>query len=344
MSESQKLLGLVEGALAALDSGTPASLVADAVLRIARLFGDSVALYRFSLETASVTERQLRSQIQAEVEARLGSGQIRSVKEAALNEFFEERAMDPHTGQELGESPIWTGTVAELEMLVTDVGATLASEWDADLAQAHHRNQVMLSRIRTRLHQYLSRVECALEVGAANADIFARNRLRVEARLSEVSPETLTALQAAERRADGDDEDRSQAGLSCRRALIQVADDLYPATGDTVICYDGKERTMTKPHYLQRLIQFAFEKSDSGTTRELLVAQLEKLCAYLEALDDLANKGVHESASEYEMNQCIIQTYLTVGEFIVLADAQPVTPRPTEDSESGASERDTTSV
>jgi hypothetical protein len=40
----------------------------------------------------------------------------------------------------------------------------------------------------------------------------------------------------------------------------------------------------------------------------------------VEALNDLASKGVHSDIAEYEADQCMIQTYLTIGDLLRLDD------------------------
>jgi hypothetical protein len=312
-----KLLTLIEGALHDLESGAPLTPIVEKVQRIARLAGDYRGLWRWSLETRGFGPKEMRARLAAEVRQHLDEDEAQDASHPATEDFIEERTADSVPGP-LDEPRMLSHTVAELEMLERGAAAALDQEgWNTDVALSHHGVQVVLSRVRSRLHEYLSRLETSLEVGRASESIFDQYRTYVETRLAQLNTATLEALAAAEKAArEGSSEGRSQAGVSCRRALKQLADCLYPATGQAVECSDGKCREMTADRYVQRLVQFAYENIPSPTDRAMLVTQVERLGEYLDALDDLANKGVHESIDPHEVDQCIIQTFLTVGDFL----------------------------
>jgi hypothetical protein len=48
---------------------------------------------------------------------------------------------------------------------------------------------------------------------------------------------------------------------------------------------------------------------------------LEEVGKRLDRLNDLGNKGVHDSTSVQELEWCVIQTYLLAGEVLQLKDA-----------------------
>jgi hypothetical protein len=54
----------------------------------------------------------------------------------------------------------------------------------------------------------------------------------------------------------------------------------------------------------------------SSASRDLLASQVKSLGQRLDALNSLASKGVHASVSEVEVDHCVIQTYLTVGDLL----------------------------
>ena len=170
----------------------------------------------------------------------------------------------------------------------------------------------LLARIRNRIQDHLSRVEKQLLLDEAITTIFDDNRRYIELRLQHVAPEAVDQLVAAyRRRAENDPEARSHALTSCRRAIKTVADTLYPATNIDAIGADGTARRMSDNRYLSRLLQCVFEAGvERSATRELLEAQVSDLSARLEAINDLASKGVHATVSDFEVNQCVIQTYL----------------------------------
>jgi hypothetical protein len=155
------------------------------------------------------------------------------------------------------------------------------------------------------------------------SDIFEAHRAYVDARLQVVAPTAFEQLSSAyARRATDDTEARAQALMSCRRALKSVADALYPATGETVTGADGKKREMKDDRFVSRLLQFVGDRASAlGTAqRSVLSAQIGLLGKKLDGLKDLTSKGVHASATDAEVDHCIIQTYLTIGDILRLSE------------------------
>ena len=99
-----------------------------------------------------------------------------------------------------------------------------------------------------------------------------------------------------------------------------MADALYPATSEATIGADGRERKLTDAKYVSRLLQYVHESAQGRTVAELIVAQMDALAAKLEALNDVASKGVHATVSDFEVDHCVIETYLTLGGILRLAD------------------------
>lgn len=156
--------------------------------------------------------------------------------------------------------------------------------------------------------------------------IFKKHRQYVDEKLKLLCPEALDQFIAVCRRlAEGDSEARSQALLSCRRILKTLADELYPAKQNRVICTNGKKRKLTEDKYVARLWQFVAEKIKTKKTGQLLLAQIKDLGNRIDRLYDLTSKGVHGEPSEFEVNQCVIQMYFTVGDILRLTDENSTT-------------------
>ena len=180
----------------------------------------------------------------------------------------------------------------------------------------------IIRRIEHRVHEFLSATEKQLIYGQINFDIFEKNRQFVDAKLHLIAPEALAQFIAAFRRLnEGDSEARSHALLSCRRILKSIADKLYPPREEPVIGSDGKKREMTEDKYINRLWQFVADKL-KGTTGNLLIAQTKDIGYRIDCVYNSASKGVHTDVSEFEVNQCVIQTYLLIGDLLRLADQE----------------------
>ena len=115
-------------------------------------------------------------------------------------------------------------------------------------------------------------------------------------------------------------EARAQALLSCRRLLKDLADVFYPPTSQQILGADGKKRDLSDDKYVSRLWQFISDKTRVTTSAELLQASLNDLGNRLDRIYEFTNKGVHAEVEEFEMNQCLIQTYLLIGDLLRIFD------------------------
>jgi hypothetical protein len=179
-----------------------------------------------------------------------------------------------------------------------------------------------LDRVKNAIYDYLVRIEKRLAFESAAEGVFIRVKQRVDAAMPLVSEAAFNQFRSAyERLGAGDEEALSHALLSCRRILKSVADALYPARNDPIVCTDGKERKLTDERYINRLIQFAGERVGKHGAGEVLQASLVELGPKLSAIDGLASKGVHASVTVAEVEFCILQTYLVIGEIIQIDSA-----------------------
>jgi hypothetical protein len=187
----------------------------------------------------------------------------------------------------------------------------------------------VLGRVRERLFQFLVETERQLNFGRVNADIFERNRAYVDARLAKLAPEVLEQFQAAYKRiTEGDAEALSHALTSVRRLLKSLADNVYPPRIEPVLCADGQTRDMSEAKYLNRLYQFVSESVGRHGSGQIVRATIAELNARLKAIDEMSSKGVHATVTITEVDNCVIQAYLVVGEIMRIWD--DVAPTSTE--------------
>ncbi|BDZ69750.1 hypothetical protein [Methanobacterium petrolearium] len=179
----------------------------------------------------------------------------------------------------------------------------------------------ILLKNRNRIHEFLTNTERKLIYDQINFKIFDNNRKYVDSKLSLIAPDALNKFITAYKRINEKDiESRSQALLSCRRILKSVADNIYPPHEEFIKGTDGKERKLTDDKYINRILQFVTENSKGSAEKGLSIAEIEYLGNKLNKIDDLASKGVHSDVSEFEVNQCVIQTYLVIGDILHLTD------------------------
>jgi hypothetical protein len=327
---SDRVETLVAEALRNLsDPSVPVAVALDNAIRIARLRRDGANLTWLLMETQTTGDKQELDRNANELRPYFGNeSEFRRAWNAALESHISLRSLDP---SEDG-SPAFARSVREMEQHVISLTElakdardlpgqrTLLLGRKADL-------EALTQRLRNRLFHYLSTVEAQLHFDARASDTFEAHRAYVDARLQAVAPAAFEQLSAAyQRRAANEAEARSHALTSCRRALKSLADALYPATGEAVEGADGQSRKMTDDRYISRLLQFVTEKASllGDAQRDLLRAEVALLGQTLDALNDLASKGVHASTSDTEVDHCILQTYLTAGNLLRLADTGSV--------------------
>ena len=96
-----------------------------------------------------------------------------------------------------------------------------------------------------------------------------------------------------------------------------VSTDIKPIIGA-----DGKSRILTDDQFINRLWQYVFEKTGRTTSSDLLITSVQDLGNRIDRLYDLTNKGVNTEVLDFEVNQCLIQTYILIGDLLRIEDKQ----------------------
>lgn len=183
--------------------------------------------------------------------------------------------------------------------------------------------EVVLERIRERAHSFLSETEKQLLFGQINADIFETNRKYVDSKLGKLNPAVISQFVAVYKRMqDKNPESYAQAATSCRRIIKALADTFYPPSDKPITCADGKKRILSDDKYINRLYQYVYDQNAHSNSSELLLADVELLGNKVEKLYNLTCKGTHAEISEFEINQCVIQTYIIAGDILRISDNQ----------------------
>jgi hypothetical protein len=335
-----QISSLLEATLTAVDDpAVPVSALARKALRIARLRNDWEAEWWLRMEMTTVTD-DLSSplpdvkRISADVAPHLTTDEYNAMG----NRVFEKWMHGARSVEKDKFCPTGIAdTEARVEGLASQIGAIKIPDGLHPVDLYHRSNELtnaavqlnallmqsrgVLARQRNAIGDYLSEVERQVVFGNVNADVFERNRKYVDERLATIAPQALEQFAAAYRRQDeGDAEARSHALTSCRRVLKTLADALYPATNETVEGVDGARRRMTEDRHISRLCQFVADRPAGSASRKLLERQVKTLGERLDALNALSSKGVHDEVSSAEVDQCLIQTYTTVGDLLRIAE------------------------
>lgn len=240
---------------------------------------------------------------------------------------------------------IYTISIEELEQQVKSTDAALAAARDPDVSvssanpyqtvwnptgnkferdtirNSAARAQRRLSTRRSFIYSYALRRNHELRFSGIADDIFSRLREKVDSDIGIKVPGAVQKLAAVYENLQSDNpEDWANAVHSCRRILQDLADSLYPAGADVVKQINGKPRTikMGSDNYINRLIAFLEERSDSDRFNEIVGSHLGFIGDRLDGVFQAAQKGSHSVVSKEEADRYVIYTYLVTGDILSL--------------------------
>jgi len=340
MNITEKILDLVQKALDELDNPShQLSSVIRKAIRIARLRNDHENLWWLEFEMIFFKDNEAQKRIATEIRPNYSKEDFAKTIVQIIDSYKSERkclSIDEKY-KVVDKAHLLAQSVPSIEeeinyLLERAEGITIPKGSPANYELLLSRKQSALrtlannykdifSRIKHRVFEFLTITEKQLLYGQLQSDIFERNRQYVDSKLKAIAPDALDQFVSVYRRmSEGDMEARSQALLSCRRILKSLADNLYPATEKPVVGPDGKERALTDDKYISRLWQFVAEKVKGTAAGDLSLAQINDFGSRIDRIYDLTCKGTHSEVSEFEVYQCVIQTYLLVGDILRIAE------------------------
>ena len=186
-----------------------------------------------------------------------------------------------------------------------------------------------LAARRTLIYDYACRKYYELKFGGVADDVFGRIRSAVDDRVGSVVPDSVQKFTAVyEYLKSENPEDWANAAHSCRRILQDLADAVFPAQSEVRNKnVDGKgiQIKLGVDQYINRLVAYVEDNSDSERFEEIVGSQLRYLGDRLDALFYAAQKGSHANVTMEEANRCVVYTYLIVGDFLSLVSTNPAT-------------------
>ena len=360
-SISDRVIALLDRAFESMArEDIPLSEVVFQAARVARLRNDFDNLFWLELEQRAISSKEDFEALEREFAGHYSSSELVALNKQVGLIWLKDRTTEIPGGLDVNEDKEQAlamsikeiesqmATVEEMArggeipegMHTLDIHAAFQEKQRLGVFAARSRQayQRVLDRIERRVRVFLSNTEKQIAFGQINADIFERNRRYVDEQLANIAPQALEQVSSAYKRAEeGGAEERSQALLSCRRALKSVADVLYPASDIQAQDADGQEHPLTDDKWRNRLVEFVKQAVDGAVSGEVLSTQLDDLVRRFRGLGEASSRGVHANVSEFELNQAVIQTYLTVGDLLRLHSddsglsvvAQGLTPGPT---------------
>jgi hypothetical protein len=317
-SRREEALALADYLLSDIElARLPAQDIAKKTSRLARLLDDTDALAWLSYEISGFHREPSRYLSQEAATNARRSNRM----------FIDERGTVRFNVAHLAElqSEIDAGKVQLAAAVDPDVSVSSANPSQQVFAPPGNRfereglrqhiskQQAILAKVLGSFHDYASARYHELRFGAAVEMAFEVVRNEVDGSIASVIPGALTKLAAAFENASSDNSEHwASAAATCRRLLEAVADALQPPDPDV----DG--RSMGQANYINRLVHWISERSESGTLKNLVVSDLEYLGNRLDAVADAGHKGAHTEVSRLDPSRFVTGTYLLLGDILSL--------------------------
>ena len=301
----------------------PLSSVVLKAMRLARILNDFDAQQTFEWESGGYPSGKTGlSEEVTEIARRAGRREFRK----------ESNASEPRT-------PIlYTGSIEQMERAVSVRMTSLPSAETlrerSALQRSISRTSRRLASRRTFVYKYALRKHYELKLAGVTDNVFGRIRASVDASIGVFVPDAVKKLSAIyDNLGSGNPEDWANAAHSCRRALQDLADAVFPPRSETRLRkVDGKtiEVKLGPDHYINRLIAYVEASSESERFNEIVGSHLDYMGNRLDALFGAAQKGSHATITKEEADRCVIYTYLLIGDILSLRAPETLTPMDTD--------------
>lgn len=181
------------------------------------------------------------------------------------------------------------------------------------IVESIRQNQMILSKIKGRLQQFVLNTYYVLNFSDIVNEIFSAVQKQVEIKLKTFAPDTLAELTTAYNAVNSNNKANwSNIASGCRRILIQIADKVSPPTGKKIKLDNGKEESDTKL-YRRRLKKWL----DSSKTEDAITQDTsEYLFELLDSVDRLNAKGDKNVIDKSTAEKILIYTYLILSDII----------------------------
>jgi len=173
---------------------------------------------------------------------------------------------------------------------------------------------------RSFIYSYVQTKYYELKYSGLADDIFSRIRLGVDKMIGTLLPESTKRFSAVyDNLISENPENWANAVHSCRRILQDLADLVFPAT-DKVRNKEVNGKTIAinlgADNYINRIIAFVEDNSDSERFEELVGSQMTYLGDRLDSIFKAVQKGSHASVGKDEADRYVVYTYLLVGDLL----------------------------
>jgi hypothetical protein len=239
---------------------------------------------------------------------------IESIEELEHQTKIAEKALDAAKDRDVSVS-----SANPYQTVFTPVGNWYERQQIRDSAS---RAAKRLSSRRSLIYHYVLKKYYELKFSGIADDIFSRIRERVDSAIGKTVPDAIQKLTSVNDNLRSENpEDWSNAVHSCRRVLQDLANAIYPPreNKEEVINNKPKIIKLGQDNYINRIIAFVEENSNSDRFKEIVGSHTSFIGDRLDSIFKAAQKGSHDNiVSREEADRYVVYTYLIIGDILSL--------------------------
>ena len=193
-----------------------------------------------------------------------------------------------------------------------------------DLRQSIKISERRLSILKSQYYDYAVRWQIELQFGNTAQSVFEEYQEKVDGCFTSMPTSTLQKLNAIEDlMEDGNPERYAQVLTSCRRLWSETAKQLFEEvlpdyTEKTFKTKSGKDIDVSGDHDNNKLSAVIETLQSKAAKNTLVGSETIYLIDWMEQINSRQSAGVHSEVTREEAMQCIIHTYITLGDILSL--------------------------
>lgn len=215
----------------------------------------------------------------------------------------------------------------DMALLATERMTLRVAQNTNSLLQHSKTNEHRLSILKSQYYDYAVRWQIDLQFGKTAKKVFEEYQENVSVYFSNLSKTTLQKLNAIEDlMEDGNPERYAQVLTSCRRLWENTAKELFEEVlpnyqGITFKTKSGVGIDVSGDHFNNKLSAVIETLQSKACKNTLVGSEIIYLIDWLEQVNKLQNTGVHSDVTREQAMQCIIHTYIALGDIMKLKES-----------------------
>ena len=229
----------------------------------------------------------------------------------------EKKAIGNYTTQGYSVSGEWATNATS--RLIEGV-----AQGTSGILQAIQINERRLAILKSQYYDYAVRWQIELQFGNTAQSVFEEYQAKVDSYFTSMPTSTLQKLNAIEDlMEDGNPERYAQVLTSCRRLWSETAKQLFEEvlpnyTEKTFKTKSGKDIDISGDHDNNKLSAVIETLQAKATKNTLVGSETLYLIDWMEQINNRQSTGVHSDVTREQAMQCIIHTYIALGDILSL--------------------------